>query len=156
MDSTFLGKGMKFPPQINSATGRFSLSEGAVDVKESIYIILMTRMGERFIRPNFGSTLQSYAFMDVNMTNITLMTRDLSAQIQAQEPRISDVDITIDAVTRQGCLLVTIGYTLIESNSTDNMVFPFYLDNATQEEEYQENSYQFDGVYDEPIEEIIN
>lgn len=156
MDKSFLGKGMKFPPQINSATGRFAMSEGAMDVKESIYIILMTRLGERFIRPNFGSTLQNYTFMDVNMTNITLMTRDLAGQLETQEPRINDVDITIDAVTRQGCLLITIGYTLIESNETDNMVFPFYLDNATEEEEYQENNYQFDGVYDEPIEEIIN
>lgn len=156
MDSSFLGKGMKFPPQINSATGRFALSEGATDVKESIYIILMTRLGERFIRPGFGSTLQNYAFMDVNMTTVTLMTRDLTQQLQSQEPRIANVDITIDAVTRQGCLIITIGYTLIETNDSDNMVFPFYLDNATQEEEYQENSYQFDGVYDEPIEEIIN
>lgn len=156
MDSTFLGKGMKFPPQINSATGRFAISSGAMDVKESIYIILMTRIGERFIRPNFGSTLQTYAFMDVNLTNITLMSRDLSNQLEAQEPRISNVDVTIDAVTRQGCLLITIGYTLIESNDSDNMVFPFYLDNATEEEEYQDSTYQFDGVNDEPIEEIIN
>lgn len=156
MDSSFLGKGMKFPPQINSATGRFAMSSGAMDVKESIYIILMTRIGERFIRPNFGSTLQTYAFMDVNLTNITLMSRDLSNQLEAQEPRISNVDVTIDAVTRQGCLLITIGYTLIESNDSDNMVFPFYLDNATEEEEYQDSTYQFDGVNDEPIEEIIN
>lgn len=156
MDSSFLGKGMKFPPQINSATGRFAISSGAMDVKESIYIILMTRIGERFIRPNFGSTLQTYAFMDVNLTNITLMSRDLSNQLEAQEPRISNVDVTIDAVTRQGCLLITIGYTLIESNDSDNMVFPFYLDNATEEEEYQDSTYQFDGVNDEPIEEIIN
>lgn len=156
MDTTFLGKGMKFPPQINSATGRFAVSEKATNVKESIYIILLTQLGERFIRPQFGSTLQTYAFMDVNMTNITLMTRDLTSQLETQEPRISDVDITIDSVTRQGCLLITIGYTLIEDNTTDNLVFPFYLDNATEEVEYQENTSQFDGVYDEPIEEIIN
>lgn len=156
MDSTFLGKGMKFPPQINSATGRFAVSSGAIDVKESIYIILMTRIGERFIRPGFGSTLQTYSFMDVNMTNITLMSRDLSNQLISQEPRITDVDITVDAVTREGCLLINIGYRLIESNETENMVFPFYLDTVTEEEEYQDNTYQFDGVYDEPIEEIIN
>ena len=42
MQKEFLGKGMKFPPQINPATGRFVTVDGAQAIKESIYLILMT------------------------------------------------------------------------------------------------------------------
>lgn len=154
-DNKFLGKGMKFPPQINPATGRFMVSDSAESVKESIYIILMTTIGERFLRPNFGSTLQTYTFMDVNVTNVNFMIRTLTEQILNNEPRISEVDITVDSVTRKGCLLVDIMYTLAQTNQTDNLVFPFYLDNIVEEEISDEPvQYQNGGYYDEPIEEI--
>jgi UDP-N-acetylglucosamine enolpyruvyl transferase len=48
-------------------------------------------------------------------------------------PRISDVDVDIDPVTRDGCLLVNIRYTVAATNIRDNLVFPFYL-NAAREE----------------------
>lgn len=153
---TFLGKGMKFPPQINPATGRFEISENAVSVKESVYLILMTNVGERFIRPRFGSTLQNYTFMDVNVTSINFMIQALSQQILTQEPRISNVDIDVDAVTRKGCLLVSINYTLAGSNARENLVFPFYLDNAYEEENDESRQYQNDGYDNEPVEEITN
>ena len=58
-DKAFLGMGMKFPPQINPATGRFVVSTNEESVKESIYLILMTQKSERFLRPEFGSDLLS-------------------------------------------------------------------------------------------------
>lgn len=67
-DKKFLGSGMKFPPQINEATGRFMTSSAEQSVKESIYLILMTQRTERFARPGYGSNLMSYTFMDTNIT----------------------------------------------------------------------------------------
>lgn len=155
-DNTFIGKGMKFPPQINPATGRIELSAGPDSVKESVYLIMMTRLGERFLRPEYGSTLSSYAFMDVDVTNINLMIRELTQEITSQEPRVDNLDITVDSTTRQGCLIIDIGYSIIETNTRDNLVFPFYLDNIVEEEEYSTDQYQDGGNYDEPVEEIIN
>ena len=40
--NTFLGTGMKFPPQVDKATGRFVVSSEEESVKESVYLILMT------------------------------------------------------------------------------------------------------------------
>ena len=37
---------MKFPPQINPATGRFAVSSEEESVKESVYLILMTQKTE--------------------------------------------------------------------------------------------------------------
>ena len=46
---------MKFPPQIDPATGRFVTASEEESVKESVYLILMTQRTERFLRPEFGS-----------------------------------------------------------------------------------------------------
>ena len=69
-EKEFLGQGMKFPPQINKATGRFMTVDEEQSVRQSIYLILMTQLGERPLRENFGSNLMSYTFMDLSLTRI--------------------------------------------------------------------------------------
>ena len=132
-DRAFLGAGMKFPPQIDPGTGRFAVSAGEQSVRESVYLILMTSRGERWLEPNFGSQMASYAFMDTSPTMLRMMSDDLRDLLLTQEPRISDVDVEIDPETKNGCLLVNIRYTVAATNSQDNLVFPFYL-NAAREE----------------------
>lgn len=132
-DYGFLGKGMKFPPQINMATGRFVTVSETESVKESVYLILMTQQGERFVRPDFGSSLMSYTFMDINPTSLSLMVRNLTEQILLQEPRVRDVRIVPDPNVRNGRLLIQIDYTISCSNTRDNLVFPFYLNAAAED-----------------------
>jgi phage baseplate assembly protein W len=133
-EQDFLGSGMKFPPQANKATGRFGVAAGTQSVKESVYLILMTAIGERPLAPGFGSRLAQYAFMDVTLTNITMMKNDVSRMILAQEPRIAEVDIDIDPEAKDDCLIINIAYRLAETNSVDNFVFPFYLRAASEAE----------------------
>ena len=132
-EKTFLGTGMKFPPQVNLGTGRFAMSSGEASVKEAVYLILMTNRGERWLEPDFGSMLMSYTFMDTSITMISIMANDLRSIIVEQEPRVSDVKVDIDPDVKDGCLLVNIEYTVIESNVRDNLVFPFYLNAAAEE-----------------------
>lgn len=129
----YLGTGMKFPPQADPGTGRFVLSSGAQSVKESVYLILMTHQGERWLEPGFGSRLMTYTFMDTSPTMLGLMVNDLRSALLRQEPRISDVDIDVDPTVRDGCLIVNIEYTVALTNSRENLVFPFYL-NAGKED----------------------
>lgn len=135
MAQDFLGSGMKFPPQIDPATGRFQISAGADSVKESIYLILMTQKTERWTRPDFGSTIMRYTFMDTNHTMLNMMARELAGDLMRSEPRISDVDIRMDAASKPGCLLIHIGYIIRETNVSDNLVFPFYLHTDWEEKE---------------------
>ena len=132
-DRAFLGAGMKFPPQIDPGTGRFAVSAREQSVRESVYLILMTSRGERWLEPSFGSQMASYAFMDTSPTMLRMLSDDLRDLLLTQEPRISDVDVEIDPETKNGCLLVSIRYTVAATNSRDNLVFPFYL-NAAREE----------------------
>lgn len=133
----FLGAGMSFPPRIDPGTGRFAISAGARSVKESVYLILMTNRGERWLEPGFGSRMMSYTFMDTSPTVLKMLSDDLREMLLRQEPRIGDVEVSIHPENRKGTLLVDIGYTVAASNSRENLVFPFYL-NAVAEEELDE------------------
>ena len=127
-ERSFLGTGMKFPPQINPATGRFAVSSEEESVKESVYLILMTQKTERFLRPQFGSDLMSYTFMDINITSVNMMVRSLTEQI------LSNV--------REGCLLVNIDYVIKSSQEEDRLTVPFYLNAAPEEEAYEPELYE--------------
>ena len=135
MAQEFLGSGMKFPPQINPATGRFEVAKGETSVKESVYIILMTQKSERWIRPEFGSSLMNYTFMDTSTTMLNMMAREVARDLMQQEPRLSDVKVRIDATSKQGCLFIYIDYLIRDTNVRDNLVFPFYLDTTWEEPE---------------------
>lgn len=133
-DHKFLGTGVKFPVQADPGTGRFAMSSGEMSVKESIYLILMTARGERWMVPDFGSNITSYTFMDTSLTMLNLKRSELSSILLTQEPRISDLDITFDEDIRRGCLLIDISYRVSKTNSRDNLVFPFYLRAAREVE----------------------
>lgn len=135
MDKRFLGRGMKFPPQINPATGRFVTVEGNESVKQSIYMIMMTQKTERFIRPEYGSNLMNYTFIDTGITMLNIISREITKDIVNNEPRIDDVDVDIDTHSKAGCLIINIRYRVKETNTYDNMVFPFYLDSSWDESE---------------------
>lgn len=151
-NNDFLGRGMKFPPQINSATGRFVTVSDLESVRESVYLILMTQKTERFLRPEFGSELMAYTFMDVNLTNINIMCGNIRREIQKQEPRVSDVEVTADPNIKDGCLVVRVDYNVIGRNTRDNFVFPFYL-NTGDEDAGQEEFAPEQGDTEEQYED---
>lgn len=138
-NKAFLGTGMKFPPTINPATGRFETVSGPQAIKESIYIILMTQKKERRPRPGFGSHLMSYTFSDTNTTLLSIMGREIMNDIRANEPRVSNVNVDVVPNLDKNCLVINITYTISESNTRDNLVFPFYLDTMVEKDE--ENMY---------------
>lgn len=146
-DNRFLGTGMKFPPQIDPATGRFVTVSGARSVKESLYLILMTQTGERLVRPEFGSDIMSYTFMDTGTTMMTIFRRNIMDTIIAQEPRISDVDVQMEYNDREGAIIINIDYMVSSTNTRDNMVFPFYLDRGKAEDDVDDEPA---GDYYEP------
>ena len=133
----FLGAGMKFPPQIDPGTGRFAVSSREQSVRESVYLILMTHQGERWLEPDFGSRMMSYAFMDTSPTTMRILSDELRDMLLRQEPRISEVEVEVDPKAREGCLLVSITYTVAVTNTQDNLVFPFYLNAAREEPIYE-------------------
>ena len=145
--NSFLGTGMKFPPQIDPATGRFVTVSGTRSVKEAVYLILMTQLGERVVRPGFGSDIMSYTFMDTGTTMMSMFKRNIMETIISQEPRIADVDVDLEYNEREGAIIVNVGYVVSSSNTRDNLVFPFYLERGGETEDTEPVE---EKVYAEP------
>ena len=61
-----LGQGLSFPPRVG-ADGRLAWSVGEDNVRESIRVILMTEVGERLMREEFGCGLRQYLFEPNNV-----------------------------------------------------------------------------------------
>lgn len=133
-NNSFLGTGMKFPVQVDKTTGRFKMSSDEEDIKESIYIILMTQKGERLLLPNFGSRINDYVFEVMDQTTLTLMANDIKSSIANYEKRIKDLEVFVEIdKDNTSKLILNIRYKVAQNNSVGNLVFPFYLQEGVGE-----------------------
>jgi phage baseplate assembly protein W len=128
MSEAFLGRGWKFPIQVDKATGRIRMSEYEEDIAEAIRIILGTTKGERVMRPDFGCGVQEFIFGLTDMTTLKLLEGNIQDAIRNWEPRVHEVDVeaTPDP-TELGKVHIRIGYVVRSTNNLFNQVYPFYL-----------------------------
>jgi Phage baseplate assembly protein W len=124
----FLGKGWKFPVQIDKRTGRIMMSEYEDSIREAIRIIIMTYKGERVMRSDFGTRAGDYTFETSDLEYLTLMKDDIQKAINKWEPRIQDltVDVTADRMDNSK-LFINVSYIVRSTNNGYNMVYPYYL-----------------------------
>lgn len=126
--NAFLGKGFKFPIQVDEITGKMKMSSYEEDIKEAIYIILMTKKGERIMNPDFGCGAYEYVFDTMDYTTLSMMEREVREALTLWEPRITDLEVNLEVdETQEGCVLVKIDYTVRSTNNPYNLVFPFYI-----------------------------
>jgi uncharacterized protein len=123
----FLGSGWKFPPRLDSR-GRIELVEQDRDIEEAVRIILMTRKGERPMRPAFGSDLHTLVFAPNDPSTGGLARRYVMEALAMWEPRIVVENVHAGPDPKYpDRLLIEIGYRNIHTNSRRNLVFPFYV-----------------------------
>lgn len=127
--NAFLGQGFYFPVQVDEMTGKMKTSSYEEDIRQAIYIILMTKKGERAMNPKFGCGAHDYAFGTMDYTTLSIMEREVREAITLWEPRITDleVNLTVDE-KKDGCVWIDIAYTVRSTNNPYNLVFPFYMD----------------------------
>lgn len=124
----FLGRGIAFPPRVDAATGRFCMVDAEEDIRQSIYLILMTRKGERAMLPDFGSSLHDYVFELPDQAAQNLIASEVVDALTRWEPRILDIEAELDeSDLPDGKLVFTIRYTVRDTTNPNNLVFPYYL-----------------------------
>jgi len=122
----FLGSGWKFPPQLDSR-GRIKLAHQERDIEEAIAIILNTRVGERPMRPEFGSDLFTLVFAPNDASTGGLARRYVMESLTRWEPRIEVMEVTAQPDPADSSrLLIDIKYRILATNAERNLVFPFY------------------------------
>lgn len=128
---SFLGQGWSFPPQFDKGTRPTRMVNDEEDIRQSLIILLSTRVGERVFRKEYGSGLYPFQFEELNLTQETLLSNSLKKAILFFEPRIVLHAIRFNREQEQeGILLIELNYTIRMSNSEANLVYPFYLDGA--------------------------
>lgn len=121
-----LGKGWAFPLR-SSVQGGIQLSAEAQKVRESIWVILRTGLGERVYRPNFGSRLSELTFAPLNNTTLLLIRIHVQEALEAWEPRIILEEVQTDPDPVRGRVDIIIQYRLKSSYDPFSLVYPFYL-----------------------------
>lgn len=129
-DNSFLGRGWSFPLSF-SKTGLVRMSELETDIDESLRILMMTYPGERIMQPEFGCRLRDFCFEDLTLRTETLMQNEIKRAILLNEPRVDTERVEIEPTEKEGVLHINVVYVIRSTNSRRNLVFPFYLNEAT-------------------------
>ena len=131
-EKAFLGIGWSFPPQLE-VKGTPLLVPYEEDIRQSIMIIMGTEPGERIMRPDFGAGLNRFVFEPINTTTMALVRTRVHEALVDWEPRIEVVNVKVTPdVNEKNLLLIDTSYRIRSTNTLHNLVYPFYLQEATQ------------------------
>lgn len=124
----FLGCGWSFPPVFDAASGSVRMAADDEDIRQSLQILFATRLQERVMLPDYGADLEQFVFDSESTALFARIRTRLANAILLWEPRIDVEEIDIAAPqTVDGPLQIGVAYTIRQTNSRSNMVFPFYL-----------------------------
>ena len=126
----FLGTGWAFPPEFNKSIG-VELSSGAKDIQESLFILLSTKTGERFMTPNFGCDIDELLFEPIDINLLKKIEDEIRRAILLYETRITLEEINFDLRKTEGIIYIDIQFIIRTTNTRTNIVYPFYLTEGT-------------------------
>ena len=127
MTDSFVGNGWRFPI-LPDAAGRIGYLEGDVNVEQSLRILLLTELGQRVMRPDFGSKAARLVFSPGSLQYLGQLETTVREAIRDWEPRIEVEYVRAEADPNDEThVSVGLGYKVRPTNTRYNLVFPFYL-----------------------------
>lgn len=128
----FLGTGWSFPPTFSRQTLAIDMVSADVDIQQSLRVLFGTALGERIMLPSYGSQLPRLVFSSLSRSRATEIEGDVRNAILYWEPRIEVLDVKVEPEPSQdGLLLISVEYLIRQTNTRSNLVYPFYLGEAT-------------------------
>lgn len=126
MRNEFVGRGWGFPLRADSH-GSITLVTDEREIEESIRIVLATAHGERAMRPDFGCRIHDYVFAPVTAGTAGMLEFEVRESLERWETRITvdNVEVSYDNDDR-AVVYIDIRYRVNDTNSSRNLVFPFY------------------------------
>ncbi len=127
MTESFLGNGWKFPI-IPDRSGSLGYIDGDANVEQSLHILLMTGLGERVMRSDFGTQAPRLVFSPGSVQYLRLLENTVREAVRDWEPRVDLTQVIAEAdPVEEFKITVSINYTVRRTNTRNNLVFPFYL-----------------------------
>jgi hypothetical protein len=122
----FLGVGWSFPVCVD-ARGRIALARGERDIEQAIHMILMTPIGQRIMRPEFGCRIHELVFEPNDGSTAGLAAHYVEHALGMWEPRIRVLAVRTSADPDEpGRMLIDVHYEIKATNDRRSLVYPFY------------------------------
>lgn len=127
MANEFVGTGWRFPI-LPDLTGGLRYASGDQNVEQSLKILLMTNLGQRVMRFDFGSKAPSFVFSPGSVQYLGLLETTIREAVRDWEPRVDLEEVRAEPdLDDESRITVNIGYRVRTTNTRSNLVFPFYL-----------------------------
>jgi phage baseplate assembly protein W len=131
-EASFIGAGWRFPIQLDE-TGGLGYVGGDVNIEQSLHILLLTDLGQRVMRADFGCKAPQLVFAPGSVQYLHLLETTIREAVRDWEPRVEleevRAEVEPDEETR---VIVSIRYLVRQTNTRNNLVFPFYLGTLEQ------------------------
>ncbi len=119
MARDFLGTDTRFP--IN---GKFQKVEGLETVLQDLEILISTVPGERVNRPEYGCSLYTRTWGNIDDVARTGL-QDIRSAIDTYEPRVQLLSLSAEVARETGTVNFRIKFRIVNTNTAANLVFPF-------------------------------
>jgi phage baseplate assembly protein W len=115
------GRSISFPPRVGP-DGRITWSEGEVNIRESIRIILLTELRERLRLPDFGGGLRQFLFEPNTVGTRHTIQERITKALALWEPRIRIESVSVEADPSDAeSAIATITYKLVATQTLERV-----------------------------------
>lgn len=126
MTVDFIGQGWAFPMGVEP-NGSMATTNGVARLEQAMRIILVTYLGERPMRPLFGSRLRDFLFGGVSPESTVEIAAEVRRAIESCESRVLIDDVIVVPLEgAYGGYEIDIRYRVKTTNEARNLLVPFY------------------------------
>ncbi len=125
---SFLGTGWAFPPTFHKDDkSGVEMVSNEIDIRQSLEILLNTKIGERIMEPKYGCDIYAYLFKSISNSRVHLISEVIRTAIINYEPRIKLLKVNLDESDYlDGVIRISLDYIIRLTNTRFNLVFPYY------------------------------
>jgi phage baseplate assembly protein W len=94
-------------------------------IKNNLINFFLTNPGERYLNPTFGGGLRAFIFEQISEGNLDGLKENINYQLKQSFPNIQVDDLTVTGQVDTNQITVTLQYSVINTNITDNLEIQF-------------------------------
>ncbi|HWS89098.1 MAG TPA: GPW/gp25 family protein [Pyrinomonadaceae bacterium] len=127
MANRIVGQGWRFPLLPDEAGG-MGYTSGDENVEQSLKVLLLTDLGERVMRADFGCRAPRLVFAPGSVQHLGLLETTVREAVRDWEPRVELQEVRAEVDPEDETrVTVSVSYLVRRTNTRNNLVFPFYL-----------------------------
>ena len=94
-------------------------------IKNNLINFFLTNPGERYLNPTFGGGLRAFIFEQISEGNLDGLKENINYQLKQYFSNIQVNDLTVTGQVDTNQITVTLQYSVINTNITDNIEIQF-------------------------------